>query len=75
MLKTKVALAWNRTPFSRVAGENSTTEPPMHNVTSHTFPMHKHIKNIAFMLKRKVAMVKNKTFVGNQTTGLPRGLR
>ena len=35
MLKTKVALAGNRTPVSRVAGEamlvtsNSTTEPPM----------------------------------------------
>ena len=25
----KVALAGNRTPVSRVAGENSTTEPPM----------------------------------------------
>ena len=29
MLKTKVALAGNRTPVSRVAGENSTTETPM----------------------------------------------
>ena len=29
MLKTKEALAWIRTPVSRVAGENSTTEPPM----------------------------------------------
>ena len=29
MLKTKVELAGNRTPVSRVAGENSTTEPPM----------------------------------------------
>ena len=29
MLKTKVALAEIRTPVSRVAGENSSTEPPM----------------------------------------------
>ena len=29
MLKTKEALAGMRTPVSRVAGENSTTEPPM----------------------------------------------
>ena len=27
--KQKVALAGNRTPVSRVAGENSTTEPPI----------------------------------------------
>ena len=27
--KQEVALAGNRTPVSRVAGENSTTEPPM----------------------------------------------
>ena len=26
--KTEAALAGNRTPVSRVAGENSTTEPP-----------------------------------------------
>ena len=37
MLKTKVALAGNRTPVSRVAGENSTTEPPM-LVTIADFP-------------------------------------
>ena len=29
MLKTKVALAGIRTPVSRVARENSTTEPPI----------------------------------------------
>ena len=29
-LMSKVALAGNRTRASRVAGENSTTEPPMH---------------------------------------------
>ena len=27
--KIQLALAGNRTPVSRVAGENSTTEPPM----------------------------------------------
>ena len=27
--RSKLALAGNRTPVSRVAGENSTTEPPM----------------------------------------------
>ena len=37
MLKTKVALAGNRTPVSRVAGENSTTKPPM-LVTTTIFP-------------------------------------
>ena len=29
MQNSKFALAGNRTPVSRVAGENSTTEPPM----------------------------------------------
>ena len=29
LTKQEVALAGNRTPVSRVAGENSTTEPPM----------------------------------------------
>ena len=43
MLKTKVALAGNRTPVSRVAGENSTTEPPM-LVTTTIFPAQSHIK-------------------------------
>ena len=43
MLKTKVALAGNRTPVSRVAGENSTTEPPT-LVTSAIFPAQSHMK-------------------------------
>ena len=37
MLKTKIALAGNRTPVSRVTGENSTTGPPM-LVASTIFP-------------------------------------
>ena len=37
MLKTEVALAGNRTPVSRVAGEISATEPPL-LVTSPIFP-------------------------------------
>ena len=43
MLKRKVALAGNRTPDSRVAGGNSTTEPPM-PVTSTLYPAQSHIK-------------------------------
>ena len=43
MLKRKVSLAGKRTPVSRVAGENSTTEPPM-LVTSSIFPAQSHIK-------------------------------
>ena len=67
MLKTKVALAWNRTPFSRVAGENSTTEPPMH-VTSPLFPAQVHQKYCIH--------VKNKSCIGGESnTGLPRGRR
>ena len=34
MLKTKVALAGNRTPVSRVAGENSTTTTNAFNVVN-----------------------------------------
>ena len=41
MLKTKVALAGNRTPVSRVAAENSTTEPPM--LVTARFSLHNHI--------------------------------
>ena len=43
MLKTKFANAGNRTPVSRVAGENSPTESPM-LVTSPIFPAQSHIK-------------------------------
>ena len=43
MLKRKVTLAGKRTPVSRVAGENSTTEPPM-LITSTIFPAQSHIK-------------------------------
>ena len=42
MLKRKVAFARNRTTVSRVAGENSTTEPPM-LVASTIFPAQSHI--------------------------------
>ena len=52
MLKTKVALAGNRTPVSRVAGENSTTEPPMLVI----------LENFnARILKTKVALAGNRT--------------
>ena len=43
MLKTKAAMEWNRTQASRVAGDNSTTEPQM-LVTSPIFPAQSHIK-------------------------------
>ena len=55
MLKTKVALAGYRTPVSLVAGENSTTEPPM-LVTSPIFPAQSHIKYCIH--------VKNKSCIG-----------
>ena len=67
MLKTKVALAGNRPPVSRVAGENSTTEPPM-LVTSSIFPAQSHIKYCIH--------VKNKDCIGGESNpGLPRGMR
>ena len=43
MLKTKFALAGNRNTVSRVAGKNSTFEPPMF-VTTTIFPAQSHIK-------------------------------
>ena len=43
MLKRKVSLAGKRTPVSRLAGENSTTEPPM-LITSSIYPAQSHIK-------------------------------
>ena len=65
MLKTKDGLAGNRTPVSRVAGENSTTEPPI-LVTSTIFPARSHIKYCIH--------VKNKRYIGGETNhGLPRG--
>ena len=65
MLKTKVAFAGNRTPDSRVAGENSTTEPPM-LVTSPIFPAQSHIKYCIH--------VKNNRCIGGESNhGLPRG--
>ena len=67
MLKTKVALAGNRTPVSRVASENSTTEPPM-LVTSTTYPAQSYIKYCNH--------VKNKSCIGGESNhGLPRGRR
>ena len=55
MLKTKVALAGNRTPVYRVAGENSTTEPPM-LVTWSISPVQSHVKYCIH--------VKNKSCIG-----------
>ena len=55
MLKTKVELAGYRTPVSLVAGENSTTEPPM-LVTWSIFPAQSHIKYCIH--------VKNKSCIG-----------
>ena len=67
MLKTKVALAGNRTTVSRVAGENSTTEPPM-LVRSPIFPAQSHMKYCIH--------VKNKSSIaGDSNPGLPRGSR
>ena len=51
MLKTKFAIAGNRTPVSRVAGENSTTEPPM-LVSSAIFPAQSHIKYCIHVKKK-----------------------
>ena len=65
MLKTKIALAGNRTPVSRVAGENSTTEPPL-LVKTTIFPAQPHIKYCIH--------VKNKISIGaDSNPGLPRG--
>ena len=58
MLKSKVALAGNRTPVCRVAGENSTTEPPM-LVTALIFPTQSHIKYCIH--------VKNKRCIGGES--------
>ena len=64
MLKRKVALAGNRTPVSRVAGENSTTEPPI-LVRSSIFPAQSHIKYCIH--------VKNKSCIqGESNPDLPR---
>ena len=67
MLKTKVALAGNRTPVSRVAGENSTTDPPMVE-SSRIFPAQSHIKYCI--------QVNNESSIGwDSNPGLPRGRR
>ena len=58
MLKTKVAVAGNRTPVSRVACENSTTEQPTIK-TSEIFPAQSHIKYCIH--------VKNKSFIGGES--------
>ena len=64
MLKTEVALAGIRTPVSRVAGENSTTEPPL-LVTSTIYPAQSYIKYCIH--------VKNKSCIGGESNpGLPR---
>ena len=67
MLKTKVGLAGNLTPVSRVTGENSITEPPM-LVTLPIFPAQSHIKYCIH--------VKNKDCIsGESNPGLPRDRR
>ena len=67
MLKIKVPLAGNRTPVSRVAGENSTIEPPM-PVKSPIYPAQSHIKYCLH--------VKNKSCIeGDLNTGPPRTWR
>ena len=74
MLKTKVAFAGNRTPVSRVAGENSTTEPPM-LVTTTIFPAQSHIK-YCIHVKNKSSIAGIRTLVSrvvgeNSTTEQP----
>ena len=67
MLKTIVALVGNRTPVSRVAGKNSTTETPM-LATSTIYPAQSYIKYCIH--------VKNKSCIGGESNpGLPRGRR
>ena len=67
MLKTKFALAGNRTPVSRVAGENSTTQPPM-LITSPILPAQSHMKYCIH--------VKNKRCIsGESNPRLPLGRR
>ena len=63
MLKRKVSLAGKRTPVSRVAGENSTTEPPM-LIRSSIFPAHSHIKYCIH--------VKNKDCIGGESNTVSR---
>ena len=67
MLKTKVALAGNRTPVSRVAGQNSTTEQPM-LVKSTIFPAQSHIKH-CIHVKSKICIR------GESKPGLPLGMQ
>ena len=67
MLKTKIALAGNRTPVPRVAGENSTTEPPM-LVTTTICPAQSHINYCIH--------VENNSCIGGESNpGLPPGKR
>ena len=67
MLKTKLALAGIRTPVSRVAGENSTTEPPM-LVTTTIYPAQSYMKHCIH--------VKNKSCIGRESNpGLLHGMR
>ena len=59
MLKTKFALAWNRTRVSCLAGKNSTTDPPT-LLTTTIFPAQSHIKYCIH--------VKNKRCIGGNRT-------
>ena len=67
MLKTKVALAGNRTTVFRVAGWNSTTEPPK-LVTTTINPAQSHIKYC-------IHVNKNSCIGRESDPRLPRGRR
>ena len=67
MLKTKVALAGNLTPVSSLAGEHSTTEPPM-LIMPTIYPAQSLIKYCIH--------VKKKSCIGGESNpGLPRARR
>ena len=74
MLKTKVALPGNRTPVSRVARVNSTTQPPM-LVTSTIYPAQSHIKYCIHVKKKSCIGVQSNPVsslaVENSTTEPP----
>ena len=62
------ALSGNRTPVSRVAGENSTTEPTMRGVKSKS-NLSNRTALLTYLLKKKTCIV------GESNPGLPRGRR
>ena len=65
-VKNKSCIGGESNPGVEVAGENSTTEPPI-LVTSTIFPAQSHIKYCIH--------VKNKRYIGEESNhGLPRGM-